>query len=159
VLVLSNDTEEALVLQALRIAPHRVASGNVLAAAGDRALVPAWLGAVFGMPNARPLGGTTDPATLTPWDAGYQDPADPRTLRVRSAEHLDLQMLPGEMAMIVVGEDALARTLVPRPALLYPVLGYATSTEGTAGGVAHDEGETSWLGLTTPLFGSTPAWW
>jgi len=152
VLVLGNDADEAITLRSLRIAPRRASTGSVMAAAGDRALVASWLGAVSGARATRPLAGTSDPAALTPWDAAYQNPQDPRALRERSADHLDLRLRPGEMAVIVVGERALARTLLSRPALLYPVLGYA---EGTAGS---DGAETVWVGLTTPLFGATPAW-
>jgi hypothetical protein len=62
------------------------------------------------------------------------------------------------MAMIVVGERSLAPTLAPRPALLYPVLGYATNADGGDGSGAGADGETIWLGLTMPLFGRTPSW-
>ena len=152
VLVLSNDTDEPLIVHSLRYAPRDSATGNVLAAAGDRAMVPAWLGAVFGAPTGRSLAGTVDPAVLTPWDAAYQAPEDPGALRRRNADDLDLLLLPGGMALIAVDQRSLAPTLVTRPALLYPVIGYA-------GGVSGDDSDhITWSGLTTPLYGGTPAW-
>ena len=148
VLVLSNDSGEPLVVRALRYAPRGAATGIVLAAAGERSMVAAWLGAVFGAPAAHSLVGTLDPTVLTPWDAAYQAPAEPGALRERSADDLDLRLLPGDMALIAIDQRALARTLVPRPALLYPVLGHA----------ADDDGPVTWSGVTTPLYGSTLAW-
>src|SRR5690606_24272204 len=48
VLVVSNDGDRTIVLRSLRYAPDGASTGRVLAAAGARELLPAWLGAVLG---------------------------------------------------------------------------------------------------------------
>lgn len=152
VLVVSNDGDETLVLHSLRYAPRGSTTGTVVAAAGDRSKVAGWLGAVLRAPAGRPLAGTVEPASLTPWDAAFQAPYDPGALRTRNADDLDLLLQPGDMALIALDQRALARTVVSRPVLLYPVLAYAS------GPAPADTHQLTWSGLATPLYGSTAAW-
>ena len=201
ILVISNDGAETVTLTSLDYAPAASATGTVRAASGDRRYVPLWLGEAYsaprtqtsattgnpltgqppagrdsGPPATRPLIGAVDPAELTPWDAAYLDPADARNLRDHDADRLDLVMRPGEVAVIVVDHRALVRTLLPRPALLYPVLSYVVGTgcERAAHGRSAVQGapavradqcshagpatHTTAMGLDTALYGSTPAW-
>lgn len=152
VFVLSNDSPTTVTLSSLRFAPSGTATSSLLAAAGDREHVAGWLGAVLGVVAAQRLSGTVDPATLTPWDAAFQEPDDPCGLRSRDADALDILLHPGDMAVVAVPREALHRTLVPRSALLYPVLGYVI------GDGSGSDTEVVWQGLSTPLFGTTPAW-
>jgi len=152
VLVVSNDGDETLVLHSLRYAPRGSTTGTVVAAAGDRSKVAGWLGAVLRAPAGRPLAGTVEPASLTPWDAAFQAPYDPGALRTRNADDLDLLLQPGDMALIALDQRALARTVVSRPVLLYPVLAYAS------GPAPADTHQLTWSGLATPLYGSTATW-
>lgn len=189
VLVLSNDTEAPLHLRALHYAPVASSTGKVRAAVGDRAQLASWLRTVFGEPTGRgavapagavgPAGAsdsaplstpaivesaTVESATVSRWDATYKDPGDHRTLRSRSAADLDLLLAPGEMAIVVVDQRSLTRTLVARPVLLYPVLEYGggwagREERGEPGSKARRDGaQTAWVGLTTPLYGTTRSW-
>lgn len=184
VLVLSNDTEAPLHLRALHYAPVASSTGKVRAAVGDRAQLASLLRTVFGEPTVhgtvapagavgpagasdsapRSTAATVESATVSRWDAAYQDPGDHRTLRSRSAADLDLLLAPGEMAIVVVDQRSLTRTLVARPVLLYPVLeyggGWADREErGEPDSKARRDGaQTAWVGLTTPLYGTTRSW-
>ena len=171
VYVISNDGDTPITLDELHYAPVGAATGTVRAAAGDRAHLPSWLGTAYGnptiplvaptatttnatptgghdlAPTTRPLAGTVDPGTLTPWDVAYVERLtdDAGLLSDRRADQLDLLLLPGEVAIVVVDERSLTRTLLPRPVLLYPVLTYRQGST------------TRLVGLRTAVFGTTPS--
>lgn len=176
ILVISNDAEHPVTLRSLTYASGRASTGSVRGAAGEPAYLPLWLAEAYGSPQVptatgpaspggdgaarttRPLAGTVDPASLTPWDAAYLDPDDPRALRERRADRLDLSMQPGDVAVIVVDQRALRRTLVQRPALLYPVIGYTLGLDSEPLDSTTTPAHIATLGLDTALYGHSPSW-
>src|SRR5690606_21781354 len=127
-LVVANEGNDPVILARVTYAPTGTATGRVRAAAGGTAQLAAWRWRSTGPGN-----GAVDPAGLTPWHAAYQSPSDPRAMRVRSADALDLPLAPGEVAMIVIDQDSLATTRPPRRVILYPVLSVASGA-GIDGG-------------------------
>ena len=68
-------------------------------------------------------------------------------------------MQPGDVAVIVVDQRALRRTLVQRPALLYPVIGYTLGLDDEPlSSDASPPAHLSSLGLDTALYGHSPTW-
>lgn len=142
-LMLNGDRE--VVLEAIEYAPSAWETGAVLAAAGSRAQI-GLLERVLRGESAVPAAAA--PPAPSPWDAGYFAPDDPRALRPRRAEALDLRLGPGEAALILIEQTSLARSLFARTAVLYPVV---TLYEPATGARQR-------LGFDAPVVGVTRSW-
>lgn len=104
--------------------PPWASTGLVTAAAGQPAAKGVWLTIV------RP-GGYAGPGYITethPWSAAYQAPDDPRALRQRPGEGLDLRLGPAEAGILVVDGASFVTTPHPKPALLTPLIQYSTDS-------------------------------
>jgi len=154
-LILQNAGGAEVLLESVAYAPADMATGHVEAAAGGRAQLLVWSaildarGRVAEQPSRAAATTGSEAATLTaptPWDAGYQPANDERRLRVRSSASLGLRIAPGEVALIHFNQRSLRRTLLPRPAVLYPVVTYL------------EAGSRHALGVDAPLVGLTGGW-
>ena len=128
-LVVANEGNDPVILARVTYAPTGTATGRVRAAAGSTAQLAAWRWRSTGPGN-----GAVDPAGLTPWHAAFQSPSDPRAMRLRSADALDLPLGPGEVAMIVIDQDSLTAAHPPRRVILYPVLSVTSGDGGSTSG-------------------------
>lgn len=142
-LLVSNSGSNALVLEAVEYAPRELATLTVRAAAGSRAQVMAIESGVAPLVDGAQL-----PPPPSRWDAGHLPPTDPRSLRPRSADDLDLRLDPGETALILVEASSLRRTATPRRLILYPVV----TVREVVSGARHS------AGFTAPLVGTSRSW-
>lgn len=100
------------------------ATGQVLAAVGNRAALPWWrrqatliaTTAMSAADHARALA-QTEPEALTPWDVGYESLVGSRTLARRSSDQLDLLLDGAEVLFLAVTQASLVPTAEPRPIL------------------------------------------
>lgn len=116
-LLIHNHSGGTLQLTSVKYAPLERATGDVRAAAGSYAQLPLWRSLVYDARLA-PL----DAAKVSPWDAAFQHPDDPRRLLPRSSHDLGLPVKPGEVAVIFLEQASLRTGRAAVPVMVFPVV-------------------------------------
>lgn len=120
-LLVHNRSSGTLQLSSVQYAPEGRATGRVLAAAGSYAQLSLWRSLVYD-PRLAPL----QAGTVSPWDAAFQHPDDPRRLLPRSADAIGMEVAPGEIAVIFLELTSLQPGRNIEPVLVYPVVEFVT---------------------------------
>lgn len=130
VTLVSTAVASALEVTALDYAPTAASAARLRGAAGLPAQSALWRSLARDPAHRAPH--LPDPAALTPWDAAYQSPHDPRRLRLRAAQALALPLAAGEWGMLFLDESSFRRTVRPLPILVQPVVRYTVGAEALA---------------------------